>query len=282
MEATSIAAAQGRLDGTRFAVLLFTNLTQDHLDFHGTMESYFAAKRALFEQAERSVVNVEDEWGRRLAQELGNAVTFTPDDDLGGIELHLRGRFNRANALGAIAAARALDVPEAAIRARHRARSRRSGPVRVGGRGAAVRGHRRLRAHAGLARERAARRAQPGRRPARGRVRRGRRPGSRETAADGQDRRRARRPGDRHDRQSAHRGAGRDRRSGRGGCGGLARGDRRPRRRDRCRDRRRRAGRRGRDRRQGRRHRDAARGYSIPFDDKEVAREALRRTLAAS
>jgi UDP-N-acetylmuramoyl-L-alanyl-D-glutamate--2,6-diaminopimelate ligase len=116
MEATSIAAAQGRLQGTRFAVLLFTNLTQDHLDFHETMEGYFAAKRALFAQAERAVVNVDDEWGRRLARELPDAVTFTPDDDLGGIELHLRGRFNRANALGAIAAARALDIPEAAIR----------------------------------------------------------------------------------------------------------------------------------------------------------------------
>jgi UDP-N-acetylmuramoyl-L-alanyl-D-glutamate--2,6-diaminopimelate ligase len=116
MEATSIAAAQGRLEGTRFAVLLFTNLTQDHLDYHETMEGYFAAKRALFDQAERAVVNVDDEWGRRLARELPGALTFTPDDDLEGIELHLRGRFNRANALGAIAAARALDVPEAAIR----------------------------------------------------------------------------------------------------------------------------------------------------------------------
>ena len=116
MEATSIAAAQGRLDGTRFAVLLFRNLTQDHLDFHGTMEGYFAAKRALFDQAAHAVVNVEDEWGKRLAQELPHARTFTPDDDLGEIDLHLRGRFNRANALGAIAAARELDVPEAAIR----------------------------------------------------------------------------------------------------------------------------------------------------------------------
>ena len=51
MEATSIARRQGRLDGTRFAVLVFTNLTQDHLDFHGSMEEYFAAKRALFAQA---------------------------------------------------------------------------------------------------------------------------------------------------------------------------------------------------------------------------------------
>jgi len=116
MEATSIAAAKGRLGETRFAVLVFTNLTQDHLDFHGTMDEYFAAKRALFEQAERAVVNVGDAWGRRLADELPMAQTFTPDDDLGGIELKLRGRFNRANALGAIWAARELGVDEAAIR----------------------------------------------------------------------------------------------------------------------------------------------------------------------
>src|SRR5664279_5383763 len=112
MEATSIAAAKGRLAGTRFEVLVFTNLTQDHLDFHGSMEEYFAAKRALFDHAEHAVVNVDDEWGRRLAAELPHALTFTPDDDLGGIDLRLRGRFNRANALGAIAAARAIGVGE--------------------------------------------------------------------------------------------------------------------------------------------------------------------------
>src|ERR687885_2946767 len=67
MEATSIAGAKGRLDGTRLAVLVFTNLTQDHLDFHGTMDNYFDAKRRLFAQAERAVVNVDNEWGRRLA-----------------------------------------------------------------------------------------------------------------------------------------------------------------------------------------------------------------------
>ena len=117
MEATSIAGAQGRLEGTRFAVLVFTNLTQDHLDYHGTMEEYYAAKRALFEQAERAVVNVGDPWGARLARELPDARTFTPDDDLGDVELQLRGRFNRANALGAIWAARELGVAEDAIRA---------------------------------------------------------------------------------------------------------------------------------------------------------------------
>jgi UDP-N-acetylmuramoyl-L-alanyl-D-glutamate--2,6-diaminopimelate ligase len=76
MEATSIAQVEGRLAGTHFAVLVFTNLTQDHLDYHGTMETYYEAKRALFEQAGAAVVNVGDEYGRRLAAELPDAITF--------------------------------------------------------------------------------------------------------------------------------------------------------------------------------------------------------------
>jgi UDP-N-acetylmuramoyl-L-alanyl-D-glutamate--2,6-diaminopimelate ligase len=115
MEATSIGAAQGRLAGTRFRVLVFTNLTQDHLDFHGTMDAYFAAKRALFDQADIAVVNADDEWGRRLAARLPEAITFSGDDDLGA-ELRLRGRFNRENAAGAVAAARAVGIEEDAIR----------------------------------------------------------------------------------------------------------------------------------------------------------------------
>jgi UDP-N-acetylmuramoyl-L-alanyl-D-glutamate--2,6-diaminopimelate ligase len=115
MEATSIGGAQGRLAGTRFRVLVFTNLTQDHLDFHGTMEEYFAAKRALFDQADVAVVNAGDEWGRRLAAELPDAITFSGDDELGA-ELRLRGRFNRENAAGAVAAARALGIDDGAIR----------------------------------------------------------------------------------------------------------------------------------------------------------------------
>jgi UDP-N-acetylmuramoyl-L-alanyl-D-glutamate--2,6-diaminopimelate ligase len=115
MEATSIAGVKGRLEGTRFAVLVFTNLTQDHLDFHGTMEEYFAAKRALFDQTDRAVINAGDAWGARLAAELPEAQTFTPDDEI-PFDLKLRGRFNRANALGAIWAARALGIEEDAIR----------------------------------------------------------------------------------------------------------------------------------------------------------------------
>jgi UDP-N-acetylmuramoyl-L-alanyl-D-glutamate--2,6-diaminopimelate ligase len=124
IEATSIASAQGRLEGVRFEALVFTNLTQDHLDFHGTMDDYFAAKRRLFDQAERAAVNVGDEWGRRLAAELPDALTFGFAEDaelrpehLDGIDLRLQGRFNVENALAATAAARLLGIGAEAIAA---------------------------------------------------------------------------------------------------------------------------------------------------------------------
>jgi UDP-N-acetylmuramoyl-L-alanyl-D-glutamate--2,6-diaminopimelate ligase len=116
MEATSMASTKRRLDGTRFVVLVFTNLTQDHLDFHGSMDDYFEAKRQLFAQTGRAVINVGDEYGARLAAEIPDAITFHPDDDLGDVRLKLRGRFNVENALAAVAAARALGVEEQAIR----------------------------------------------------------------------------------------------------------------------------------------------------------------------
>jgi UDP-N-acetylmuramoyl-L-alanyl-D-glutamate--2,6-diaminopimelate ligase len=117
MEATSIAQAQGRLAGTRFAVLVFTNLTQDHLDYHGSMEAYFEAKRAMFAQADAAVVNVGDQYGRRLVGDLPDAIAFDADTDvLAGIELKLRGGFNRLNATGAALAARVLGVGEEAIK----------------------------------------------------------------------------------------------------------------------------------------------------------------------
>jgi UDP-N-acetylmuramoyl-L-alanyl-D-glutamate--2,6-diaminopimelate ligase len=120
MEASSHASVLHRLDRVRFAVLVFTNLSQDHLDFHGDMESYFEAKRRLFlvEPRPLAVVNIGDEYGRRLAEELPDAVTFTADDasELDGIALRLQGRFNVANALGALHAARALGIGEDAIK----------------------------------------------------------------------------------------------------------------------------------------------------------------------
>jgi UDP-N-acetylmuramoyl-L-alanyl-D-glutamate--2,6-diaminopimelate ligase len=116
MEATSMASAQGRLEGTRFVVLVFTNLTQDHLDFHGTMEDYFESKRRLFPQAARAVINIGNEFGERLAAGIPDAVTFGTGDDLGDVELKLHGRFNVENALAAAAAARALGVATDAIK----------------------------------------------------------------------------------------------------------------------------------------------------------------------
>ena len=68
MEVSSHALVQSRVDAIHFDVAVFTNLSHDHLDYHGTMEAYFAAKASLFtpERAVRGVVNAEDRWGRRL------------------------------------------------------------------------------------------------------------------------------------------------------------------------------------------------------------------------
>jgi len=123
IEASSHASQLHRLDRVRFAALVFTNLSQDHLDFHGDMESYFQAKRRLFlEGTPPAAINVGDEYGRRLAAELPDALTFgfTGDAQVGpaaleGIDVKLRGRFNVENALGALAAGRLLGVDDAAI-----------------------------------------------------------------------------------------------------------------------------------------------------------------------
>jgi UDP-N-acetylmuramoyl-L-alanyl-D-glutamate--2,6-diaminopimelate ligase len=141
MEVSSHALALGRADAIHWAAAIFTNLTQDHLDFHPTMEDYFAAKRRLFEAGpEVAFVNVDDPYGARLAGELADTgtpvVTFGIDAavaDLRATEivsdfagstfvadgLRLRsplpGRFNVLNALGAVAAARALGVDDDTI-----------------------------------------------------------------------------------------------------------------------------------------------------------------------
>jgi len=125
MEVSSHALALHRCDAIDFDVALFTNLTQDHLDFHGDMEEYFASKRRLFEMGPRvAVVNVDDPYGRRLAGEF-DCLTFSAEGaeaDLTATEVRLEtplpGDFNVANALGAFAAATALGVDrEAAVAA---------------------------------------------------------------------------------------------------------------------------------------------------------------------
>jgi UDP-N-acetylmuramoyl-L-alanyl-D-glutamate--2,6-diaminopimelate ligase len=141
MEVSSHALALGRVDGTRFAAGAFTNLSQDHLDFHTDMEDYFAAKAKLFDgRCAHEIVNVDDAWGRRLVRP-GTVTVSTAGDaqwravDLatdgageqrfrvlgpGGLDLpatlRLPAAFNVANALLAIAilAAVGVDPGEAA------------------------------------------------------------------------------------------------------------------------------------------------------------------------
>jgi UDP-N-acetylmuramoyl-L-alanyl-D-glutamate--2,6-diaminopimelate ligase len=128
LEATSHGSEQKRLLGVRFACLVFTNLSQDHLDFHGTMEAYFDAKRRLFvDGLPPAAVNVGDPYGRTLAEELrglgGQLVTFGFADDAelrpGDVEVTttLRGRFNVENVLGAFAAGRLLGLEDDVIAA---------------------------------------------------------------------------------------------------------------------------------------------------------------------
>ena len=81
MEVSSHALALKRTHGMQFAAAVFTNLSREHFDFHKDFEDYFAAKRILFDQIDRTrqtaVVNIDDEYGRRLANELGaTALTF--------------------------------------------------------------------------------------------------------------------------------------------------------------------------------------------------------------
>lgn len=72
MEVSSIAAVESRVAGVNFAIMVFTNLSQDHLDYHGTMEEYYLAKRSLFDAgvAHQAVVCIDSEWGRRLAADI--------------------------------------------------------------------------------------------------------------------------------------------------------------------------------------------------------------------
>jgi UDP-N-acetylmuramoyl-L-alanyl-D-glutamate--2,6-diaminopimelate ligase len=137
MEVSSHALALHRADAIHWAVALFTNLTQDHLDFHPTMEDYFLAKRRLFEAGpEVAVINVDDPYGARLAYDFPDAVRVGIDSlhaqvratriqsdatgstfNVGDLELRSRlpGRFNVLNVLGAVAAVRALGVDDATI-----------------------------------------------------------------------------------------------------------------------------------------------------------------------
>jgi UDP-N-acetylmuramoyl-L-alanyl-D-glutamate--2,6-diaminopimelate ligase len=144
MEVSSHALALSRVDHVDFDLVMFTNLTRDHLDFHKTWEDYRAAKMLLFGigdegrclgEHRRAVVNIEDATGREIAEqtplcvstyslageadftgsisklsEAGIDLTVTGGGDAIGLHTHLRGRMNAENALGAFAVAKALGV----------------------------------------------------------------------------------------------------------------------------------------------------------------------------
>src|SRR5438552_1724972 len=145
MEVSSHALAQERTRGIEWDVAVFTNLTQDHLDYHGTMENYFEAKAKLFEQLPLqqkkkkpvAIVNIDDRYGRKLIKKIDNEVSvvtlgmglnadFRASNyrmEFGGtsyqldargksylVRVPLIGRFNVANSMAALAAANALGI----------------------------------------------------------------------------------------------------------------------------------------------------------------------------
>ncbi len=145
MEVSSHALALKRTHGLKFAAAVFTNLSREHFDFHKDFEDYFAAKRILFDQIDRTrqtaVVNIDDDYGRRLATEFGaSALTFgrnanadvhptedfsitveglrgtvrTPRGDI-RVESPILGLPNLYNWLGAIGAAIVVGIPDSAI-----------------------------------------------------------------------------------------------------------------------------------------------------------------------
>jgi len=133
MEVSSHAVSEHRIDGIVFDVIGFTHLTQDHLDYHGSMEAYFAAKAAMFtpEHASAAVIGIDDTWGQRLAEQC--TVPFVTWSAAGAqadwiieaegaqcvvrgpgqtyrLRLMLPGEFNRANAVCAFAMLRTVGV----------------------------------------------------------------------------------------------------------------------------------------------------------------------------
>ena len=135
MEVSGHALVQHRADAVHFSVAAFTNLSQDHLDYHGDLESYFRAKALLFDEgrADVGVVNADDLYGRRLLEMAGIRTRPYSLADAAGLELdrlgsrftwqgqpvslRLGGRFNVSNALCAAACADELGVPAATVAA---------------------------------------------------------------------------------------------------------------------------------------------------------------------
>jgi UDP-N-acetylmuramoyl-L-alanyl-D-glutamate--2,6-diaminopimelate ligase len=130
MEVSSHAISQGRVDAMRFDAAVFTNLGQDHLDYHKTMEDYFCAKAELFtpERSDRAIVNADDPWGKRLIGDasiptVGFSLSEISDVEVAPrhtaftwrekrVQMSLTGSYNAINALAAATCAVVLGVPE--------------------------------------------------------------------------------------------------------------------------------------------------------------------------
>ncbi len=136
IEVSSHALDLGRVDAVSFAAGVFTNLGPEHLDFHGTMDAYYEAKARLFDGRSRvAVVNIDDEWGRRLAAAVapGPVVHTYGEHDVTAVELtslgssfawrghrttsRLVGRFNLVNLAAAATVVAALGADEAEVAA---------------------------------------------------------------------------------------------------------------------------------------------------------------------
>jgi UDP-N-acetylmuramoyl-L-alanyl-D-glutamate--2,6-diaminopimelate ligase len=132
MEVSSHALVQHRADAIGFAAAVFTNLSQDHLDYHRNMEEYFAAKARLFEygRSRIRVINRDDPWGQRLLATYADAITFGLSDaaDLqigprssrfawrgAEVRLPVGGEFNVANSLAAATTAEAMDIDASVV-----------------------------------------------------------------------------------------------------------------------------------------------------------------------
>ncbi len=137
MEVSSHALHQRRVEGVRFAASVFTNLTQDHLDYHGTMENYFEAKKLLFSISDLAVINFDDEYGKRIIAEadcrkvtysaVNNESTYTAKSInyrpngvdyemvgfglIGRIKLKTAGKFSVYNSIAAAVCAKELGMP---------------------------------------------------------------------------------------------------------------------------------------------------------------------------
>lgn len=137
MEVSSHSLAQRRVEGINFSAAIFTNLTQDHLDYHGNMENYFAAKKKLFSKTDLAVINIDDAYGKRIAEDVNcKLVTYSALSDnstfsaknikyrpdgvdydlvgfgtIGRMHLKIAGKFSVYNSMGAAVCATELGMP---------------------------------------------------------------------------------------------------------------------------------------------------------------------------